>query len=291
VVNTMRECLRPGDAIGRIGGDEFAVLLAAVVPGEALDTAARLSEALGRRQPCSIGVATYPIDGASLEELIRVADGRLYASRNGRPARSASTVDERLSWAATLAQVVDTRMSADRSHSHAVADWAVEIAATLGWGAPMLGALRLAAMLHDVGMVSVPNEILAKRGALSEHELAVVARHSDAGAELLSRVEGLGMIVPWIRHVHERFDGGGYPDGLAGEAIPHASRILLVADAFDAIISDRPHRPARSTQQAVRELRDGAGTQFDPACVAAMLELLAGLRRSGVPVRLSGGHG
>ncbi len=83
------------------------------------------------------------------------------------------------------------------------------------------------------------------------------------------------MIVPWIRHSHESFDGSGYPDGLAGEAIPEASRIILVADAFDAITSDRPYREARSPQDAARELRAGAGSQFDPECVEALLELLA----------------
>ncbi len=274
VVTTMRGTLRAADAIGRIGGDEFAVLLADTEPAEAVETSARLAEQLTRRQPCSIGVATFPMDGIDLEELMRAADARLYASREGRPGAGETTVDERLSWAATLAHAVDMRMSTEHEHSRAVADWAVEIAALLGWAPDMLGTLRLAAMLHDVGKVTVPDRILAKPGPLTAEEFETVKGHSIAGAELVGRVEGLGMIVPWIRHAHESFDGTGYPDGLAGEAIPQASRIMLVADAFDAITNPRPYRTARTVREARRELRDGVGSQFDPACVAAMLELL-----------------
>src|SRR5262249_12676961 len=89
-------------------------------------------------------------------------------------------------------------------------------------------------------------------------------------------IDGLGMIVPWVRHSHESFDGSGYPDGLAGEAIPQASRIMLVADAFDAITSDRPYRAGRTPEEAIRELRAGAGTQFDPACGQGLVDLLDG---------------
>jgi diguanylate cyclase (GGDEF)-like protein len=274
LVATMRDVLRPADAIGRIGGDEFAILISDIEPATALDMAARMAAELTRRQACSIGVATFPMDGIDLEELMRTADARLYASRDGRPRGSATTIEERLSWAATLAQAVDLRMSAGHEHSRAVADWAVEIAATLGWRPEMLGTLRIAAMLHDVGKVTIPDRILSKRGELTDEEFETVKGHSIAGAELVARVEGLAMIVPWIRHTHERFDGSGYPDGLAGEAIPQASRILLVADAFDAITSDRPYRRGRPPEEARRELQAGAGTQFDPVCVEAMLELL-----------------
>jgi diguanylate cyclase (GGDEF)-like protein len=274
VVATLREGLRPADAIGRIGGDEFAIPLADMEPAEALATAARLTEELGRRQRCSIGVATFPLDGIAFEELMRCADARLYALREGRPDQRGTAVEERLSWAATLAHTVDMRMSAEHEHSRAVADLAVEIGAALGWGPQMLGTLRIAAMLHDVGKVTVPERILAKTGPLTAEERAVVEGHSVAGAELIARIDGLATIVPWVRHSHESFDGSGYPDGLAGEAIPQASRIMLVADAFDAITSDRPYRAGRSPEEAIRELRAGAGTQFDPACVEALVKLL-----------------
>jgi diguanylate cyclase (GGDEF)-like protein len=274
VVATIRETVRPEDAIGRVGGDEFAVLLAEIDPAEALEAAGRVSQRLSLRAPCSVGLATFPMDGTGLEELMRSADTRLYASRHGRPETGGTIVEERLSWAATLAHAVDMRMSVEHEHSRSVADWAVAIGDSLGWRPEMLGTLRIAAMLHDVGKVTVPDRILTKPGPLTGEEMDTIRGHSVAGAELIGRVEGLGMVVPWIRHAHESFDGSGYPDGLAGEAIPQASRIMLVADAFDAITSNRPYRQAASIEAACRELRGGAGTQFDPDCVAAMLNLL-----------------
>jgi diguanylate cyclase (GGDEF)-like protein len=279
VVATLRATIRPADAIGRIGGDEFAVLFADLEPSEAVQTAARMGEALSERAPCSIGLASFPMDGTTLEDLMREADARLYASRHGRPEDGRTSSTERLSWAATLAHAVDMRMNAEHEHSRAVADWAVAIATSLGWQEDMLGMLRIAAMLHDVGKVTVPDRILRKPGKLTEAEMQTITGHSLAGAELVSRIEGLGVVVPWIRHAHESFDGSGYPDGLQGEAIPQASRIMLVADAFDAITSTRPYRQARSIEHACQELRDGSGTQFDPVCVDALLEHLKGLDR------------
>ena len=154
---------------------------------------------------------------------------------------------------------------------------AVTIAAELDWDDEALGLLHLAGMLHDVGKVAVPDGILRKPGPLTEVEFDEVRRHSTIGADLVARVEGLDPIVPWIRHSHEHFDGTGYPSGLRGEDIPLAARILLVADAFDAMTSDRPYRDALSHEEALRELEAHAGGQFDPRCV----ELLVGHVRAG----------
>jgi putative nucleotidyltransferase with HDIG domain len=214
---------------------------------------------------------------------MRLADVRLYASRHGRPDRDIAGPKERLSWAATLANAVDVRMNAKHEHSRAVAELAVSIATGMGWQPDMLGMLRMAAMLHDVGKVTVPDEILCKPGQLTAEEYERMKGHSVAGAELVGRIDGLDMIVPWIRHSHESFDGSGYPDGLQGEAIPLASRIMLVADAFDAITSSRPYRDALSVEHACEELRRNSGSQFDPACVRALLGCLDG-RLAGSPV-------
>ena len=276
VVSRIKDMVRSNDAIGRLGGDEFAVLFAEIAPGDALESAARITAALADRAPCSIGLATFPMDGMELEELMRLADVRLYASRHGRPDRDISGPTERLSWAATLANAVDMRMNARHEHSRAVADLAVAIATEMGWQPDMLGRLRMAAMLHDVGKVTVPDEILCKPGRLSATEFEQMRGHSVAGADLVSRIEGLDTIVPWIRHSHESFDGSGYPDGLRGEAIPQASRIMLVADAFDAITTSRPYRDALSVEHAFDELKRNAGTQFDPACVEALLDCYDG---------------
>ena len=273
-VATLRATVRAADAVGRLGGDEFAVLFADTDSVGALEGAARITEALGERVPCSVGVATFPMDGTELEELMRQADIRLYASRHGRPDRKGTSTTERLSWAATLAHAVDMRMNAQHEHSRAVANCAVSIAVVLGWEEDMIGMLRIAAMLHDVGKVTVPDQILCKPGGLTAEEFEVIKGHSIAGADLVSRVEGLDMVVPWIRHSHESFDGSGYPDGLRGEAIPLASRIMLVADAFDAITSTRAYRDALPVAHACSELKQHSGSQFDPTCVDALMECL-----------------
>ncbi len=281
VVDTLRLGVRPGDAIGRLGGDEFAVLFADIEHPDALESAARITEALSERVPCSVGLASFPLDGIELEELMRQADLRLYASRHGRPELGSTSATERLSWAATLAHAVDMRMNAGHEHSRAVADCAVSIGAALGWQEDMLSMLRIASMLHDVGKVTVSDRILCKPGPLTPEEYELIKLHATAGAELVSRVEGLEMIVPWVRHSHESFDGSGYPDGLRGEAIPQASRIMLVADAFDAMTSTRPYRDACSVEHAREELERHAGTQFDPECVRALVEQFADVRANG----------
>jgi diguanylate cyclase (GGDEF)-like protein len=284
VVHKLKETIRPGDEVGRLGGDEFAVLFADIEPTDALECAARITQALGERAPSSLGVATFPMDGTELEELTRQADARLYASRHGRPEAETAPPTERLSWAAALAHAVDMRMDSDHEHSRAVADCAVSIAASLGWHEERLGMLRVAAMLHDVGKVTVPDEILRKPGPLSVEEWATIKEHPGSGAELVSRIEGLETIVPWIRHSHESYDGSGYPDGLCGEEIPQASRILRVADAFDAITSSRSYCDGHSLARACDELRRHAGTEFDPACVEALLEVQGAPAAVGSPV-------
>jgi HD-GYP domain-containing protein (c-di-GMP phosphodiesterase class II) len=135
-------------------------------------------------------------------------------------------------------------------------------------------------MLHDIGKVVLPDRILQKPDSLDDFEYEEVKRHPEEGAELINRVEGMGQIAEWVRHSHEHYDGSGYPSGLAGETIPLASRILLVADAYDAITSDRPYRSAQSQAEALEELRRHSGRQFDPCCVDALEKFLVD---SGLP--------
>jgi diguanylate cyclase (GGDEF)-like protein/putative nucleotidyltransferase with HDIG domain len=273
-VEKLKAVVRPDDAVGRLGGDEFAVLFPEIDPAEALRMAARLVASLGERAPASVGVATFPTDGSTLEELTRQGDLRLYASREGRYVPSGARPGEQLSWAATLAHAVDLRMNDRHDHSLEVAELAVAVAARLGWEPEMLALLRLAAILHDVGKVAIPDTVLRKPGPLTAEEYELIKRHTRIGAELVSRIEDLDTITAWIHHSHEHFDGSGYPDGLRGEDIPQASRILLVADAFDAITSSRPYREGMPISHAREELRRNAGKQFDPACVQALFEHL-----------------
>jgi diguanylate cyclase (GGDEF)-like protein len=283
VVRTLQATLRPTDWVGRLGGDEFAVLLPGASRGNADEVADRVRYALTERIGASIGAAVFPIDGSDAEELHRQADSELYERKGNRVStRRISTTDgmsrKELSWATTLANAVDARMAVQHEHSTNVGEYSAAIGRQLGWGEEEIGLLRMAGILHDVGKVVVPDRILRKEGPLTEDEFEQVKPFPAAGAELVSRIEGLEPIVPWIRHSHERMDGKGYPDALTGDAIPMGARILHVADAYDSMTSKRTYRPAMSLHQALGELRTGSGSQFDPDCVSALEQYLARAR-------------
>jgi HD-GYP domain-containing protein (c-di-GMP phosphodiesterase class II) len=173
-----------------------------------------------------------------------------------------------------LALAVDAKDPYTRHHSERVARYTVAIAETLKLSAGRVEQLRTAGVLHDVGKIAVPDAILLSPSALSEEEFEVMKGHSVAGERL---VAGAGMteIARWVRHHHERFDGRGYPDGLAAAEIAPEARILAVADSFEAMTSDRYYRAALSIDQAVAELHRNAGSQFDPELVEAMAALVS----------------
>ena len=264
-VDVMQETVRPMDTIGRVGGDEFAVIVPGAGPDDCGTVARRIQSALESRAPASVGVAVFPTDGADREELQRSADAKLYAGKRGRlPIKMTA---KELSWATALARAVDERMAVQHEHSWKVAEYAVGIGGRLGWAERDLELLQMAAILHDVGKVSIPDHVLRKPQPLSEREWEAIRQNPVRGAQMVARIQGLETIVPWIRHSLERFDGSGYPAGLRGEQIPLACRILHVADAYDAMTCERPYRPAMSDSEARAELGRGAGTQFDPRCV------------------------
>jgi diguanylate cyclase (GGDEF)-like protein/putative nucleotidyltransferase with HDIG domain len=274
VVDGVRRVVRTMDTIGRLGGDEFAVLAPGVERPDAITLGERIREELRDRILVTTGIACFPADGLDPDELQRRADAHLYEQKHGL-ATSFAAGRRELSWAATLARAVDVRMAVPAEHSATVAQYAVGIAQRLGWGGADLAYLRVAAMLHDVGKVSLPDEILRKPGPLDDLEYEEVKMHPVIGADFVKRVDGLSPIAVWVKHSHEHFDGTGYPDALSGDEIPLASRILLVADAFDAMTSDRPYRAAMANDEALAELRRNAGRQFDPRCVAAFEDYLA----------------
>jgi HD-GYP domain-containing protein (c-di-GMP phosphodiesterase class II) len=153
-------------------------------------------------------------------------------------------------------------------HSRDVVETALDIGSEAGFSRAGLAELSVAALLHDIGKIRVPDSILSKRGPLTDGEREVIAQHPGFGAEALTRVPGLEVVATVVRYHHERWDGTGYPDGLSGPRIPVASRIIAVCDAYSAITSDRSYRAAQSHERALAELRDGAGWQFDPQVVA-----------------------
>ncbi|TMD39358.1 MAG: response regulator [Chloroflexi bacterium] len=176
----------------------------------------------------------------------------------------------------TLARSVEDRDHSSGGISEKVAHWAMQLGEACGLGKDQLTLLYKAALLHDVGSVAVPVEVLTKHARLDPSEFNAVKRHPIVGEEILRALPGSDQLLPAIRHHHERIDGAGYPDGVIGESIPLFARIIAVSDAFVAMTSDRPYRPRRTKEEAVRTLRQGAGKQWDAALVDRFLGLVAG---------------
>jgi len=172
---------------------------------------------------------------------------------------------------AALTGAVETKDDNTAVHGHDVAELAERIASRLGLSLAEARDVRYAALLHDVGKIAVPSEILLKPGALDDGEWLIMRSHAEIGASLVSRIDAFAHIADAVRHHHERIDGAGYPGGLHGEEIPLGARIIAACDTFDAITSDRPYRKARSVEEALEELRSVTGSQLDPQVVEALL--------------------
>ncbi len=298
VLAQLAASLRQGGEAFRLGGDEFAILL----PGRDEEGARIAAEAIVARLPevdlapagrvaVSAGIATAPEDEVDRDELVRRADSALYwAKEYGknqvrvyRPdvveiaelRRLAAGPDRaaRFRAAASLARAVDARDAYTGSHSARVADLAARIAARLGLDEEQVELTRLAASLHDLGKLAIPEEILRKPGPLSETERLVLERHPQIGFRMLESL-GVDPVADWVLHHHERWDGSGYPDSLGGAEIPLGARIIFVADAYDAMTSDRVYRARLAEDEAIDELSRCSGTQFDPDVVEALAEEL-----------------
>ena len=189
---------------------------------------------------------------------------------SGGPARG--DVDGARKALDVLARVMDLSDAATSVHARDIADLVPRVGRRLGVVGDDCEELRLAARFHDIGKVAVPDEVLNKPGPLDDHEWQIMACHVEWGAELLRHLPECDTVARVVRHHHERYDGRGYPDGLQGDDIPLLSRIITVCDAYSAMLSDRPYRSALAPAAAVDELRHGAGSQFDPKAVAAVLE-------------------
>lgn len=176
-----------------------------------------------------------------------------------------------------LARAVDAKDPYTRRHSDRVAALAAAIAAELGWDPERCVLIHEAAVVHDVGKIAIPDQILFKPGKLTVREYETVKDHSRIGAEMLDGVLSADQVA-WVRGHHERWGGGGYPDGLAGDAIPEGARIIAVADAWDAIVSERPYLASRSADEALVECRTHAGTQFWPVAVDALERVVSWVR-------------
>jgi putative nucleotidyltransferase with HDIG domain len=175
---------------------------------------------------------------------------------------------------ASLISAIDARDPSTGEHSRAVGLWCGRLARGLGHDRDAQTFATLAGTLHDIGKIGTPSEILHKPAALNDEEWDVMRAHSRIGAKMLERIPSLADLAPIVRAHHERIDGTGYPDGLSGNQIPMVARIVAVADAFHAMISKRPYRAAMPVMEALDNLRIGAGTQFEPAIVDVMIDII-----------------
>jgi HD-GYP domain-containing protein (c-di-GMP phosphodiesterase class II) len=180
----------------------------------------------------------------------------------------------------SLTMALEAKDSATEGHSVRVAAYSEAIGKELGLGAKALDVIHRACLVHDIGKIAVDENILSKRDRLNTMEREKMDMHPLIGESILSPIEMLRPLLPGVRSHHEHYDGSGYPDGLAGDAIPIEARIMAVADAFDAMTSNRPYRQALPEEEALVELRRNAGTHFDPKVVAAFEQIYPAVKRT-----------
>ncbi|MDP9257982.1 MAG: diguanylate cyclase [Actinomycetota bacterium] len=288
--------VRTYDTISHAGGGRFAVLVPDLRDAEALrrmcgEIAASLTQeplrSAGREVHVTVsagGARSHP--GTTVDALLHTAEVALAAAKRHGPGKppvadsrlelSEDETGEAVRVAATLARAAALREGVPHEHEVGVAELAQLVGRELGLPESLQGDLRLAGLLHDVGTIAVAGAVLSKPGPLDEEEWVLLREHPSIGADMVARIPGLARTQLAIRHHHERFDGEGYPDRLAGESIPMAARVLAAVDAYTAMTEIRPYRNARDRAEALEELRRNAGTQLDPAVVDALCRVLTG---------------
>ena len=295
VASVLSRSCRGYDMVGRYGGDEFIALLPGCDLEGALQFVERIRERLAREKfrvsgsqaiPIHLcyGIAVFPEDSTNPHELVARADANLYEAKHaGGDAVTTSRYAARsahmrsvsgFSLLEAMVIAVDNKDRYTRRHSEEVAEFSCAIATAMGLSEDTVRLIRLSALVHDVGKIGIPDAILRKPGALSEEESNVMKQHPVLGALIVGALPNLAGVVDGVRSHHERWDGGGYPDGLKGEEIPLIGRIMAVADAFSAMTTTRPYRKGMPLEEAITELERGAGKQFDPQIVPVFVRLL-----------------
>ena len=273
----------------RHGGDEFCALLRCDPVQAEVHIAAALAalsaEGEGFKVGVSHGRASIPFEAHTVIHAQRVADDRMYAKKGDRRGSARDQTHD------VLLGLLRERQPDLHDHLCHVGELALAVGHKLDMNSEQLDEVRRAAELHDVGKSAIPDAILNKPGPLTEDEWTFMRRHTIVGERILAAAPALAPVAPLVRSSHERWDGGGYPDGLAGDAIPLGARIVTVCDAFDAMISDRPYARRRTPEQALAELRGEAGKQFDPRIVDAFVDAWPGAERRAAGRRRRGARG
>jgi len=297
----LKSSAREKDIVARYGGEEFAVLMADTPEEEALKIAEKIRREIEKtyfdgeeNQPngkltVSIGISVYPDKAKNDLELINSADDALYRAKffnKNRVEAYTSILDDLkedideehidlVTSIKTLISVINAKDRYTYSHVERVVIYCRLIAEKLGFSEENKKKLIFGAYMHDIGKINISKEILIKKMPPTDEEWEILKQHPSNGAEIIEPVESLRVIVPLILHHHERYDGKGYPSGLAGENIPYLARVLTIADCFDAMTSKRSYTNIRKTyDEAIEELRACAGTQFDPGITEKFIEII-----------------
>ncbi len=301
----IRRNLRGIDLLGRWGGEEFVALLPEADSREAYKIAERVRAAVashsfnvagGLLLTCSIGAGTFPDDAFNRDALMHAADRAMYAAkrcgrnqvRTAADANTALTESESeallardardeaalLGMVEALTALVEVRDHYTGDHTADVESLSRDVALELGMSHSEARMVGIAGRLHDIGKVAIPDAVLHKPARLTEEEWVVMRSHASIGGDVVARIPALRALAPIVRGHHESWNGAGYPDRLAGEAIPLASRIITVSDAYCAMVTDRPYRARCSSDDALAELWRCAGTQFDPSVVKSLVTVI-----------------
>jgi diguanylate cyclase (GGDEF)-like protein/putative nucleotidyltransferase with HDIG domain len=300
VAGVFAASLRAHDVSCRTGADEFAILMPETPVAGAEQCAQRIVDSLEQTRvgaietvPVSIGLAEFRPEDSAGVLLERAALCLQDARANGGQRvvwtvgdANAVVVTEQNDAVEALAQALTERDKYTGEHSESVLDMIEGVSRQLGIFDDELERIKYAALLHDIGKIGIPDEILNKPAKLTDEEYEIMKSHTIIGERILRAIPGMGSIARIVRHEHERWDGNGYPDGIKESEIPIGARIILACDAYHAMVSDRPYRKAMPHNEAIKELSSHAGTQFDPDVAEALIGHLYGQRQGAGAVAL-----
>ena len=272
VADALKDVCRADEIIGRMGGDEFAILLPGTNESQAHCIKERIKEAINKEKLDSIvvsvavGYAVKTSQNQTMEMVIKNADNRMYKDklRYGKTMRN-ETIE-------MVLRSINNKYDKEQIHTERVSQYCDVICQALRIEDKEAYDIKIAGMLHDIGKIMVPPEILNKAGKLTDDEYEIIKQHPETGYQILKSVDEYMALSKMVLHHHERWDGKGYPEGLSGEEIPLGSRIIGVADAFEAMTADRTYQRKKTKEEALNELKRCSGTQFDPNIVEVFIQ-------------------